>query len=47
MSGRTYRRKFIFRGPPEVHLKPAIKGRRGGVSLNRLVSAKRSNLRVL
>ena len=44
ISRRSYSGKFIVRIPPEVHRALAIKAAEEGVSLNRLVSAKLTNL---
>ena len=44
ISSRPYSGKFIVRVPPEVHRDLAIKAAEEGISLNRLVSSKLSNL---
>lgn len=46
ISNRSYSSKFVVRIPPEVHRALAIKAAEEGVSLNRLVSAKLSSLKV-
>ena len=44
ISSRSYSGKFVVRVPPQVHRELATKAAEEGVSLNRLVSAKLSNL---
>jgi predicted HicB family RNase H-like nuclease len=44
ISSRSYSGKFLVRVPPEVHRELAMKAAEEGVSLNRLVSAKLSNI---
>ncbi len=44
LSSRSYSGKFVVRVPPEIHRELAIKAAEEGVSLNRLVSAKLSDL---
>jgi predicted HicB family RNase H-like nuclease len=44
ISTRRYSRKFMARIPPDVHRKSAIEAAEAGVSLNRLVSAKLSQV---
>ena len=44
ISSRSFSGRFIVRVPPEVHRELAMKAAEEGVSLNRLVSAKLSNL---
>jgi predicted RNase H-like HicB family nuclease len=41
---RKYSGKFMVRIPPEVHRQLALEAAEGGVSLNRIVSAKLSKL---
>jgi predicted HicB family RNase H-like nuclease len=44
ISGQKFSGKFLVRIPPEVHKSLALKAAEEGVSLNRLVSAKLSNV---
>ena len=44
LSGRSYSGKFVVRIPPEVHRELAMRAAEQRVSLNRLISAKLSNL---
>jgi predicted HicB family RNase H-like nuclease len=44
LSGRNFSGKFIVRLPPEVHRDLAIKAAEEGISLNRLISSKLSNI---
>jgi predicted HicB family RNase H-like nuclease len=44
IASRRYSGKFMVRVPPEVHRDLALKAAEAGVSLNRLTSAKLSNL---
>jgi len=44
LSGKSFSGRFIVRLPPEVHRDLAIKAAEEGISLNRLISSKLSNL---
>jgi len=44
ISGRSFSGKFMVRVPPDVHRALALKAAEQGVSLNRLVSAKLSDI---
>jgi len=44
ISGRSFSGKFMVRVPPNVHRALALKAAEQGVSLNRLVSAKLSDI---
>jgi predicted HicB family RNase H-like nuclease len=44
LSGKNFSGKFIVRLPPEVHRDLAIKAAEEGISLNRLISSKLSNI---
>jgi predicted HicB family RNase H-like nuclease len=44
ISGKSYSGKFVVRIPPQVHRALAIKAAEEGISLNRLISAKLSNV---
>ena len=43
MADRTYSGRFVVRVPLETHRALAVRAAEGGVSLNRLVSARLSN----
>ncbi len=43
-SGKSFSGRFIVRLPPEVHRDLAIKAAEEGISLNRLISSKLSNI---
>jgi putative hydrolase of the HAD superfamily len=45
LSSRSYSGKFVVRVPPEVHRELALKAAEEGISLNRLISSKLSNLK--
>lgn len=44
LSGKSFSGRFIVRLPPEVHRDLAIKAAEEGISLNRLISSKLSNI---
>jgi predicted HicB family RNase H-like nuclease len=44
LSGKNFSGRFIIRLPPEVHRDLAIKAAEEGISLNRLISSKLSNI---
>jgi predicted HicB family RNase H-like nuclease len=44
ISGRNFSGKFVVRLPPEVHRDLAMKAAEQGISLNRLISSKLSNI---
>ena len=44
IAGRSYSGKFLVRVPPEVHRELVLKAAEEGISLNRLVSSKLSEL---
>jgi len=44
LSGKNFSGRFIVRLPPEVHRDLAIKAAEEGISLNRLISSKLSNI---
>lgn len=46
LSTRTYSGKFTIRIPPEIHRQLAVEAAEAGVSLNRLASAKLSQVAV-
>ncbi|MCX6569820.1 MAG: toxin-antitoxin system HicB family antitoxin [Candidatus Aminicenantes bacterium] len=44
LSGKSFSGKFVVRLPPEVHRDLAIKAAEQGISLNRLISSRLSNI---
>jgi predicted HicB family RNase H-like nuclease len=44
LSSRSYSGKFVVRVPPKVHRELVLKAAEEGISLNRLISSKLSNL---
>jgi predicted HicB family RNase H-like nuclease len=44
LSGKSFSGRFLVRLPPEVHRDLAIKAAEEGISLNRLISSKLSNI---
>ena len=44
LSGKSFSGRFVVRLPPEVHRDLAIKAAEEGISLNRLISSKLSNI---
>ena len=44
LSGKSFSGKFVIRIPPDVHRELAMKAAEQGISLNRLISSRLSNI---